>query len=125
VLDKGTAQVIHGNYDTYELLRAAQEAAKREANPVRKGGGASELPRARSVPKSAKPKRKFPFRKVADLEADIATTEARVKQAEELLASPDLYRDAVRLKETMRDFEESKAKLHRLYEHWEEAVELN
>ncbi len=123
VLDDGQAQVVHGNYDTYELLRAAQDAAKKEtkANPTRKGGGVGQPPRSASL----KPKRKFPFRKVADLEADIATTEARVKQSEELLASPELYRDAAKLKETMPDFEESKVKLQQLYEHWEEAVELN
>jgi len=123
VLDSGSAQVIHGNYDTYELLRAAQEAARKgtPANSARKGGGDPVAPPR----KTAKPKRKFPFRKVADLEADIASTEARVKSAEAALASPELYRDAGKLKETMRDFEESKAMLQQLYAHWEEAVELN
>ena len=41
------------------------------------------------------------------------------------LASPELYRDGERVKKTTQAFEETKAKLQQLYEHWEEAVELN
>ncbi len=41
------------------------------------------------------------------------------------MASPDLYRDGDRVKETTKAFEEVKVRLHQLYEHWEEAVELN
>ena len=46
-------------------------------------------------------------------------------ELEQLLASPDLYRDGERVKGTMRAFEETKVRLQQLYEHWEEAVELN
>jgi ATP-binding cassette, subfamily F, member 3 len=38
---------------------------------------------------------------------------------------PELYRDAARVKQTTKAFEDVKAKLAQLYEHWEEAVELN
>ncbi len=41
------------------------------------------------------------------------------------MASPDLYRDGDKVKETTKAFEEAKAQLQQLYEHWEEAVELN
>ena len=80
---------------------------------------------ATRVEKPAKRKRQFPYRKVEDLEADIAAAEGELRQLEEALASPDLYRDGERVKETTRSFEETKARLHQLYEHWEEAVELN
>ena len=78
-------------------------------------------------PLPARPKRKrtFPYRKTEELEADIALGETRLRELEQALASPDLYRDGNRVKETMRAFEETKARLHQLYEHWEEAVELN
>src|SRR5262249_38085285 len=68
VLADGKSQVVHGNYDTYELLRAAQEAARKEAQATqaRKGGGAAAPSRLAPPAKTAKPKRKFPFRKVAD-----------------------------------------------------------
>jgi ATP-binding cassette subfamily F protein 3 len=120
----GRSQVIHGNYDTYELMRAQQEAAA--AEKVRNDGAAKENAAA-SAATAAKPKRKrrFPYRKVEDLEADIAAGETQLRELEQLLASPDLYRDGERVKGTMRDFEETKTRLQQLYEHWEEAVELN
>ena len=60
----------------------------------------------------------------AELEAEIASEETRLREMEVLLASPDLYRDGDRVKETTRVFEETKVKLAQLYEHWEEAIEL-
>jgi ATP-binding cassette subfamily F protein 3 len=123
VLDgKGNVQVIHGNYDTYEMMRAQQleaaaaapkKAEKKDA-PARAGGSQ----------KKEKRKRKFPYRKVEEIEADIALAEEEVAELEQLMASPDLYRDGERVKETTRAFEETKARLARLYEHWEEASEL-
>jgi len=48
-----------------------------------------------------------------------------LQELEKLLASSELYRDGNRVKETMRDFEDTKAALKQLYEQWEEAIELN
>jgi ATP-binding cassette subfamily F protein 3 len=134
VLDgNGHVQIIHGNYDTYELMRAQQEAASLEQirNPkseIRKKAESSEAngPSAtgQTTPKG-KRKRKFPYRKVEEIEADIAATETEIQELEQLMASPDLYRDGEKVKETTRAFEEAKAQLQHLYEHWEEAVELN
>ncbi len=59
------------------------------------------------------------------METEIAATESRVKQMEESLATAELYRDPSRFREVVKEFEEGKAKLQQLYEHWEEAVELN
>jgi ATP-binding cassette, subfamily F, member 3 len=119
----GTSRVISGNYDTYELMRAAWQAEE-DGRP--KDGAAKTAP-APAAAATTRPKRKrrFPYRKVEDLERDIAAGETRLRDLEELLASPDLYRDGERVKETMRGFEETKAQLQQLYEHWEEAVELN
>jgi ATP-binding cassette subfamily F protein 3 len=119
----GTARVIHGNYDTYELMCAQQETPDKE---TRRQGGTPATTTENSQP-AAKPKRKrrFPYRKLEDLEADIAAAETRLREVETLLASADLYRDGDRVKETMRAFEDTKAQLKQLYEHWEEAVELN
>jgi ATP-binding cassette subfamily F protein 3 len=122
----GVCRVIHGNYDTYERMRALQEEAKASA-PVKKQ---PEVEPARVPPTSAQPakvkrKRRFPYRKVEDLEADIAAQEAALRELEKQMASPDLYRDGDRVKETTRAFEETKVRLAQLYEHWEEAVELN
>jgi ATP-binding cassette subfamily F protein 3 len=121
----GHCLLIHGNYDTYEMMRAQQEAA---AGPEKRKGGAEAkaAPAANSVaPAKPKRKRRFPYRKVEELENDIANSETQLREIEQLLASPDLYRDAERVKGTMRAFEETKSRLEQLYEHWEEAVELN
>jgi ATP-binding cassette subfamily F protein 3 len=122
----GRARVIHGNYDTYERMRAQQEESE-PAGSRKKTAESAKPPDAGNAAPPAQPKRKrrFPYRKVPDLEADIAAAETRLRELEQLLASPELYRDGERVKETTRAFEETKAQLHQLYEHWEEAVELN
>jgi ATP-binding cassette subfamily F protein 3 len=122
---KGGSQVIYGNYDTYEMMRAQQEAARAEDAARRRDSEAKAAAPARAPEKVTKRKRKFPYRKAEDIEADIAAAEVKVKELEEALASPDLYRDANRVKQTTKAFEETKAELARLYEHWEEATELN
>jgi ATP-binding cassette subfamily F protein 3 len=125
VLDgRGNVQVIHGNYDTYEMMRAQQEAAEAEA--PRKKEAARPAPNNQAArAERPKRKRKFPYRKVEDLEADIAAAETQLRELEQRMASPDLYRDGDRVKQTTKAFEETKVNLQRLYEHWEEAVELN
>ncbi|TMQ34633.1 MAG: ABC-F family ATP-binding cassette domain-containing protein [Planctomycetota bacterium] len=119
----GRCQLIHGNYDTYEMMRVQQVAE----SPRKDGAAAKSKPVAAAGPGAAgqKRKRRFPYRKITDTEADIATDETRLRELERLLASPDLYRDGPKVKETMRGFEETKSRLQQLYEHWEEAVELN
>ena len=50
---------------------------------------------------------------------------ASLRRAAQDCRGCDLYRDANRVKEVMQSFEDAKARLQQLYEHWEEAVELN
>ncbi len=122
--EPGRAQVVHGNYDTYERLRAEQLTAA--AGPT--DGQRTAPPKAALAAATAKPakrKRRFPYRKVEELEAEIAAGEAEVARLESTLADGDLYRDAVKVRDTMKAFEDAKARLQHLYEHWEEAVELN
>ncbi len=120
---KGGSQVIHGNYDTFEMMRAQQVAVakEKEAAQARKEKVAS---RTAAAPVKEKKKRKFPYRKVADIEADIAARETELAEVEERMASPELYRDAEKVKQTTARFEELKGEIAHLYEHWEEAVEL-
>jgi ATP-binding cassette subfamily F protein 3 len=127
VLDgAGGARLIHGNYDTYEMMRAQQEAdrAADRDGKKRSDRGLQAAPGRAAAP-AGKRKRRFPYRKLEDLEADIAQAETQRRQLEDLMASPDLYRDGERVKQTTRAFEEVQARLRQLYEHWEEAVELN
>jgi ATP-binding cassette subfamily F protein 3 len=129
VLDgQGNVQVIHGNYDTYELMRAQQEAAQSERDRQKKAaeppGPTTTNHQAGSL-KKEKRKRKFPFRQVPDIEADIAAAETELRDLEKMMASPDLYRDGDKVKQTTKAFEDAKVRLQQLYEHWEEAVELS
>ena len=125
VLDgTGKVEVIHGNYDTYEMMRDQKAAALAEGE---KKKDTTKAPSRAAAPlsKPAKRKRQFPYRKVEDLEVDIAAAELEVQRLEEAMASPDLYRDGDKVKQTTKAFEEAKAYIALLYEHWEEAVELN
>ena len=58
-------------------------------------------------------------------ESEIAEMEDRKQALQADLASPDVYRDGERVKEIMQAFDAATARLEQLYEHWEEAVELN
>jgi ATP-binding cassette, subfamily F, member 3 len=119
----GRTQVIFGNYDTYERMSALKDepAKPRKDSAPKPAGERSEPVGSRKE----KRKRRFPYRKVDELEADIAAEEERLLELERLLASSELYRDGEKVKETTQAFEETKAELRQLYEHWEEAIELN
>ncbi len=121
--DLGRPEIVFGNYDTYELLRANREQAARDAGKPRKAEAKVETVSNR--PEKVKKKRKYPYRKAADVEADIATAEARVAELEAMLQDGEIYKDAPRFQAALDALEETKAKLPTLYEHWEEAVELN
>lgn len=124
VLDgQGGVQVIHGNFDTYEMMRAQQaEAAAPKKKEAPAGAAPARPAGARDRPKR---RRKFPYRKLEEIEADLALEEEELKALETLMASPELYKDGERVKETTRAFEETKQRLQQLYEHWEEALDLN
>jgi ATP-binding cassette subfamily F protein 3 len=122
---KGNVDVVYGNYDTYEMMRSAKEADRAEQAAKKEKENRPAPAQTSTTTSKGKRKRKFPYRKVEDLEADIAETETALRDLETTLASPELYRDAQRVKQTTQDFEAAKARLAQLYEHWEEASELN
>lgn len=126
VLDgRGGVQLVHGNYDTFEMMRAQKEAAEREREAAKKKAQPVAQKQASGQENKAKKKRKFPFRKAADIETEIAEVETLLASLEEQMANPELYKDGEKVKQTTTRFEETKARLASLYEHWEEAVELN
>lgn len=132
VFANGTVEVVYGNYDTYELLRQSRESGERRGVSPPSQPRGNQKPesgdRRGATPPSQQPqkrKRKFPYRKVPDLEADIATTEKKIADLEAALQTPEVYRDATRVRDTMADLEKTKDALALLYQHWEEAVELN
>jgi ATP-binding cassette subfamily F protein 3 len=128
VLGDGKGLVVYGNYETFERLHPdwGQETEDRgQRSGARDQKTEDREQRTEDKGQKAKRKRRFPYRKAEELEAEIHALEDQKNELEQLLASPELYRDGDKVKQTTQAFEEAKGKLARLYEHWEEAVELN
>ena len=117
-----------GNYSNYiDSLRRAREETS--AAVVAASAAADKINGATAVApqqdQAVRRKRRFPYRKVDDLEAEIARVEMQLAQLQEELGNPELYREGQRVKEVRETFDGLQADLARLYEHWEEASELN
>jgi ATP-binding cassette subfamily F protein 3 len=123
VVEPGRFRVIEGNYDTYlHLLRRHRTNDRPSPNRDAKSAPpASKSPRQ----KTDRPKRQFPYRKVADLEAEIHQVESRIEQLHQALASPDVLRDGEKVRQAKAELDNQQQHLSTLYEHWEEACELN
>ena len=74
---------------------------------------------------TARPKRKFPYRKVHELEEEIEQVEQQIEQLEASLADPEVHKDGLRLADITAAYDATRQQLAALYEHWEEASELN
>ena len=72
-----------------------------------------------------KRKRKFPYRKISDLEHEIADQESMVETLESMMLLPETLRDGNRIRKITQELDELRAKLKQLYAHWDEASELN
>lgn len=127
VVEPGRFRVIDGNYNTYlHLVKQGLAAGdRRAAQAAEAKTEAGEESRLRDERKAPRRKRKFPYRKVPDIEAEIAQRETQIEQLHAALADPQVLRDGQRVKQIKADLEEQQAALPRLYEHWEEASELN
>ena len=111
-----TIQSINGSYDRYVEMQAEEKSRPtKSAEPDRP---------AKSDGKT-KRKRKFPFRKASELEADIAKVEATIREHQNTMLDPAVYSDGRKVKELNDKLEAADDDLARLMEHWEEAVELN
>ena len=127
-------RVIDGNYELYQHLVRTGLAAEAtsvldrpSAQPAdNRNGRDAERPASRApAEKPSRPKRRFPYRKVADLEAEIFDREARVEQLHADMLQPEVLRDGRRVREIQAEIATQQESLQALYEHWEEATELN
>jgi ATP-binding cassette subfamily F protein 3 len=127
VVEPHRFRVIDGNYDTYVHL--LKEGLAKEARGLAVDGqpkpAAAEASTSQSRIKQERRKRKFPYRKATEIEAEIHQRERRIAELHELMTSPDALRDGVRARQLATELEEQQQKLLQLYEHWEEATELN
>jgi len=132
IVEHDGVRVVEGNYQTYQHMKALRKADARpkEETPTAKtpSGRQTEKGTNRGGTNrdgTARPKRRFPYRKVSDLEEEIFERETSLKELQDQLASGDTHRDGDRVREIMAQIAEHEDTLKTLYEHWEEATELN
>ena len=113
-----------GNYSDYVEFRKRVDVQK-AAEPVKGAVKPQPTSEKAATADSVKRKRKFPFRKVEDLERDIAHREDELAEIEADMLLPATHRDSERVKTIQSRYAAVKTKLATLYEHWEEATELN
>jgi len=123
VVSGGKARVIEGDYETYQRLAAIEADAASVA--IAKTQAAQPDLANDSGSKGDRRKRKYPYRKPEDVEREIGTTEIEVAQLADLLGQPATWRDPIKAKVTQQRHDDLQSNLARLYEHWEEALELN
>lgn len=124
VLEPGRVSIIDGNYDAY-LYRIRQrdlETSVIQHDTKTQSGNASTR---RDREKPPRQKRKFPYRKLKELEMEILEHETRIEQIHSELVSPEVLRDGQQVKVRQAELQQLQEELAQLYEHWEEAVELN
>ncbi len=127
VVEPGRFRTIEGNYEAY--LRMVDGGLVEEATirktPKQADASASRTPKSGDDTKSAQRKRRFPYRKVEDLEAEIFLRESRVEEFNSELALPETHRNGKFVRKLKAEMAAEEAALRTLYEHWEEATELN
>jgi ATP-binding cassette subfamily F protein 3 len=126
VVANGTARFFEGNYEAWESAQAVIKSKEQElANRAASVAKANEPVKQLATGQLPKKKRKFPFRKTADLEVDVARAETEKAALEAQLADPTTYRDEAKARLVREKFAALETKLTMLYEHWEEAMEYN
>jgi ATP-binding cassette subfamily F protein 3 len=118
IMEEDRFRVIEGNYDHYQYLAQSRRDEQLET-------ASRSTPVASKPNPAVKPKRRFPYRKVEDLEQEIFTLEQRAEELQAQLSDPEILRSGERVRQTQTTLTEVRAQLATLYEHWEEAARLN
>jgi len=120
VIEPDRVRVIDGNFSTYQHLMQRATVDATEPAAERAKPATAETPR-----QTPRRKRRFPFRKVGEIEAEIFERESALEALHAALADSATHRDADRVRQVKSDIADHQEKLAVLYEHWEEAAELN
>ncbi len=126
LIHDGSHRIIHGNYETLQrVLREAQQASTESTDATESNAAQpNRNHRSRESNKSRR-KRRFPYRKIEDLEHEIIEHESQLERLHHELTQPHVLRDGQRVKELQAAIDTHRLTLQNLYEHWEEAAELN
>ena len=144
VFEPEGVRMIEGNYDEYQLQlgRKLEAPPDEESGKDRAGSGKAGQKSKTSAAKSGKvrqkpaekpdkssakagKKRRFPYRKVSDLEDEIFIRETLVQEFQIELVLPETLRNGDRVRSITAKIVEEQEALKTLYEHWNEATELN
>lgn len=143
VLRDGNASVVNGNYEDYRHWIKAGLAiddrggvwgqtpssgrgvvpASSSVGSLQSKGNSSSRNEMNST--TEKKKRRFPYRKPEQIEADIFDEEERLGQLQAEMLLPEVLRDGIKMKRLHTTLQETEETLQRLYEHYEEALEMN
>jgi ATP-binding cassette, subfamily F, member 3 len=128
VIEPEGCRVVEGNYDAMVDQKdhgtaGSSDSTKKEPEPVSKDN--ARAPHRDESRKASSAKRRFPYRKVEELEAEIFQRETLLEEAHAALAAPETHRDGKRVRQLKHEIDQQKAALANLYAHWEEATELN
>jgi ATP-binding cassette subfamily F protein 3 len=121
VVSDGQAKVIEGDYETYQRL----EKQAQESLQAKRAAASAAAEKKADAPSVSRSRRKFPYRKAADIERDIESLEAELADLQEKLGAPETWRDSNLARETQQRYDASRTRLDELMLHWEEALELN
>jgi ATP-binding cassette subfamily F protein 3 len=131
IVEPGRFRVIDGNYDTYQhfvkqgLAREARAGVAAGRDDGRASSTSNKSSAATDKPAKDRRKRKFPYRKAGEIEQEIAERESRIEQLNELFGNDEVLRDGAKVRQLKLELTEHQTALPLLYEHWEEATELN
>lgn len=128
VSEGGRYRVVEGNYDTYlHWVQTAPTPASvtRDAAEPKPDKSPKPQGRDRTLAEPPRRKRRFPYRKVEDIEAEIHAREKRIEELHAALALPETHRDGQKARQLKAEIATEQKALETLYAHWEEAAELN
>jgi ATP-binding cassette subfamily F protein 3 len=128
IVEPARFRVIDGNYDTYQhfLKQGLARDARAAVTGKQSGPGLVAAKKDEAArPNKERRKRKFPYRKATEIEQEIAERESRIEELHQLFASDEVLRDGGKVKELKIELDGHQAALPTLYEHWEEATEMN
>ncbi len=140
VLRDGKASVVQGNYEDYRhwikeglaiddrggVWGQTPSSARGVVAGNSNGEKKSTSPKAQETPNpTEKKKRRFPFRKPEQVEQDILAEEMRLGQLQAEMLLPEVLRDGAKMKQLHSELQTTEENLQRLYEHYEEALEMN
>lgn len=124
VFEPTGVRVFPGGYQAYRQMHATSLDGRSPGSiKVGASGSVSNRPTRPTTAATATKKRRFPYRKVSDLEREIAEKESSVKDLQTQLSMPEVLRDGARIKAVRESLADTERVLAVLYEHWEEAVE--